>query len=429
MEKFLVVFLVASSSLVIALFFLRLGLSSYEFVVDTLRKSRQDVGQLEEFRHALHGREMSELGVRDSSWQGTRKFVVIGKKYENATEDICSFFLAPYDRKSIPTYLPGQYLTLEFPIDNGNSNIMRCYSLSQSPTTDPQKNPQQYYQISVKKIDASNINPAGVVSNYLFNHVNEGSLVDVFAPAGEFNLDINSDRPIVFIAGGVGITPIISMINSVLQSGTKRQVLLFYCIRNGAQHAFQDHFNQLQRHAPNLRVITFYSAPAPRDQRGRDYQVEGRMQIEGMKNHLILQNWHFYVCCPPAMLRSVVGDLKSMGVADKNIKFEFFGSSGLPKAPPPEKTAAIGTERSFKITCAQSGKILQTSPDFENLLELAEANDIKARYGCRAGNCGSCKVLLRAGKVGYTQAPLRETEAGFCLPCIARAESDLVLDM
>ncbi|MCA9175589.1 MAG: hypothetical protein KDB14_13985, partial [Planctomycetales bacterium] len=202
-------------------------------------------------------------------WEGLRKFRVDRKVLECL--DTVSLYLKPHDGKPLPAFHPGQYLTFSFRIPGSKLPVVRCYSLSDSPSPD-------YYRITVHKIGAAaKGRRPGLVSSYIVEQLAEGDLVDVKAPAGHFYLDLNNSRPIALVAAGVGVTPLISMVNAVCERGMPQRTRMILGVRNGHCHPFKRNLADLQRQHPHLTVETFYSRPLPEDREGVDYAHQGRV--------------------------------------------------------------------------------------------------------------------------------------------------------
>lgn len=132
------------------------------------------------------------------AWSGWRSFRVEARQIEDAAQSVCSYYLRPEDGLPLPAYLPGQFLTFKLTLASGDE-IVRCYSLSDAPSTDR-------YRVSIKRV------PGGRSSNHFHDYVQPGSLLQVRAPAGHFHID-RSLAPVVLIAGGIGITPLLAMLN------------------------------------------------------------------------------------------------------------------------------------------------------------------------------------------------------------------------
>ncbi len=364
-------------------------------------------------------RERSEL-----SWNGFRKFEIQQKNIE--AEGVCSFYLHPHDGKSLPPFEPGQFLTFNLPIPGEPKPIVRCYSLSDSP------NHPDYYRVSIKRVPPPRDKPElppGRSSNFFHDQLNVGDIVDVKAPSGHFYLDTSSHSPVVLIGGGVGLTPVLSMLNTIVEQGSKRETHFFYGVVNGGDHAFPEHLNTLAKENENIHLHVCYSNPEEGDVVGENFQHDGRVSIDLFKEVLDSSNYDYYLCGPPPMMNSLVTGLEEWGVPEKNIHFEAFGPASV------KKTADAGTKdgaaagQTFNVTFARSNKKVQWSGDSGSILELAEANGIvNIDSGCRAGNCGSCLTAVKEGEVNYLNDPGSAPEDGSCHACITVPKSDVIID-
>jgi hypothetical protein len=232
----------------------------------------------------------------------------------------------------------------------------------------------------------------------------------------------------------VGITPVLSMLNAVIEHAQHRETWFFYGIRNHEEHIMEEHLRTVAQEHANIRLHVCYSRPAEDDVEGVHYHHAERVSVDLFKRLLPSNNYEFYICGPSQMMDSVTTDLETWGVPKEHIHFEAFGPASTKKVTHGEgaaKPAASGEQ--FQVQFAKSGKRCQWQPDSGSLLDLAEANGIAIDFGCRAGNCGTCLVAVREGKVDYLHAPGVEPEAGSCLTCIGRPAGDpgqdtLVLD-
>ena len=369
-------------------------------------------------RAAEAAREKSEL-----SWTGFRKFEVADKVPE--AEGICSFYLRPHDGKPIPPFEPGQYLTFQLRIPDQKKPTVRCYSLSDAPTK------RDYYRVTIKKLppppdkpDA----PPGLSSSYFHDGLQTGDILDVRAPNGHFYLDRTKDTPVVLIGGGVGLTPMVSMLNTIHDSGSDREVWFFYGVRHGGEHALKEHLYQVQRDSPNIRVVVCYSEPREQDREGVDYDHAGHVSVDLMKQLLGAPNYEFYICGPPPMMRIITEGLEGWGVPESAINYEAFGPATVKKKAPAAEEAAGEATEGIEVTFARANKSATWTPDVGSLLDLAEANDVAIDFGCRAGNCGTCLTALKEGDVSYLSEPGVPPEKGSCLSCIAVPKGKVVLD-
>ncbi len=365
--------------------------------------------------------QCEELEQRKLSWNGYRKFVVSKKVKE--CDDVYSFYLRPHDGKPLPPFKPGQYLTFQMNVPGAAKPLVRCYSISDSHRPD-------CYRVTIKRAvpppDAAGA-PVGLVSSHFCDQVKEGDILDAKAPGGGFFLDTMQERPIVLISGGVGITPMLCMLNAVVQSGSQREVWFFFGARNRNEHIQKDYLEQVARERENVRMNICYSRPGSDDVKGRDYHHAERVSVELFKRLLPSSNYDFFICGPGAFMKSITDGLKEWGVPEKNIFFEAFGPATVKKAAAPAPASATTTP--LKVSFGRSGKTVPWSGESGSLLDLAEAHGVQIEAGCRAGNCGTCLVAIKSGSVevlaDYHGAPM---EGGSCLSCVCRPKSDVVLD-
>jgi len=357
------------------------------------------------------------------AWQGFREFLVQRRVPEDADGSICSFYLAPVDGAPLPPFRPGQFLTFQLAVPSGSdrSPLIRCYSLSDRPRSD-------CYRISVKRIPPPAGRPelpAGAASNYLHDRVREGDRLLVKAPSGHFFLQQDEQVPLVLIAGGIGITPLLSMLNTLLAGGSRRELWLFYGVRHGGELIMRDHLQSLARAHSNFHLHLCFSDARPDEQEGRDYQHRGRVDIPLLRATLSPRRHQFYVCGPRPMMESIVPGLEDLGIPQNDIHYEAFGPASLIRhAPPP---AAAVSREPVSVTFSRSGVRFAWDPSAGSLLEFAEARGIAVSSGCRAGSCGSCQTRLESGAVEYSQQPDAEVDPGHCLLCISTPQGDLTL--
>jgi uncharacterized protein len=386
---------------------------------------RQQTGDL---AIALPG-PVPEASIEPASaaWAGLRPFRVERKVIEDALQTVCSFYLVPEDGQSLPAFHPGQFLTfsLDVLVSSGISDkIIRCYSLSAAPAPD-------HYRISVKRIpaiDGTNALP-GRSSNFLHDSVGIGDLLWVRAPAGHFYLD-RGDAPAVLIAGGIGITPMLSMIDWCLAEQPGRELWLFYGARSSKELVMRRHLESLAASHPGFHLRLCLSAPLPGDL-DRPNCRQGRVDLNALRLQLPLKPYHYYICGPRSMLESLVPALAGWGVPEARIHFEAFGPASIRRQPVPSThrpTAEGAAAGAISVTFARSGKALAWQPADGSLLELAEANGIAIPSGCRAGGCGTCQTTINSGEVGYRQAPDYDPEPGTCLMCVCTPKTSVTLE-
>ncbi len=378
-----------------------------------------------QFHHHSTANKAVENMEHKLSWEGFREFTVQQKVFEDSTHSICSFYLVPEDNQPLPPFKPGQFLTFRLlvvdPSTGKSKTIIRCYSLSDAPHSG-------YYRVSIKRVPSPANSPdifPGLSSNYFNDHVMEGSKLEVRAPSGHFFLHDESPLPIVLIGGGIGITPLLSMINTLLSRGDKHKIWLFYGVRNSSEHMMKTYLQTLAEDIHNFNLCVSYSAPVETDIEGVDYHHHGRIDIPLLQNRLIHTHHQFYVCGPKGMMESVVPGLETWGVRHDSIFYESFGPATLIKQNSDnDNTADSGNKM---ITFEKAEKTFKWNSGFGSLLEFAEAKGIHVDSGCRAGSCGGCQTKIASGEVAYKQQPDADVEEGHCLLCISTPISDLTL--
>jgi len=365
-----------------------------------------------------------------SAWSGWREFRVVQRVLEDAQGSQRSFHLQPVDGQPLPEFKPGQYLTVR--LDLGPSpgspgapshTLTRCYSLSEEPRPDA-------YRITIKRVPAPAEHPdarPGVVSTHFHDQVQVGDVLRMKAPAGHFFIDPNSDVPVVLVGGGIGITPMMSMLRWCVQHQPQRPVHLFYGLRSSQEHAFKRVLEDLAASAPALRLHIVYSRPGAEDLLGRDYQHLGHVDVDLLRRTLPHGRHQFYVCGPAAMMQTLVPALADWGVAAADIHCEAFGPASVKLPGLPGEPMAAATA-SFEVKLQRSGRTLTWSGQETSLLEFVERHGVEVASGCRSGGCGSCETRVAEGRVDYAQAPDHEVAPGHCLLCVGRPASALVLE-
>lgn len=412
---------------IVGLVAIQLGLvtiSSFQ----SLRRSRLHHQMTEElFRERINAaravREQKQQVA--AAWNGYRKFVVDRKVRE--AKDVCSFYLVPHDLKPLPGFAPGQYLTFALDVPGREKPVVRCYSLSDSHAVD-------HYRVTIKRVfppaDASDA-PPGIASNFFHDHVNEGDILDVKAPGGHFTLDPNDRSPVVLIGGGVGVTPLLSMAKTAAESGLNRELWFFYGVRNGLEHAMKEELTQLARAHDRIHVITCYSRPGDEDVEGQHYNHAGHVDVDLLRRYLETNNYKFFICGPPPMMKTITAQFKDWGVPKDDVLTEAFGPASIKakkEVKPKAGTAETKPDVSFRISFARSGKELPWDPTAPNLLEFASRNGVEIDSACCAGGCGTCEVAIKSGEVEYDDPPECEVGQGCCLTCIGRPKGDIILD-
>ncbi|WP_081799374.1 NO-inducible flavohemoprotein [Neobacillus jeddahensis] len=258
-----------------------------------------------------------EATNQEGGWNGFRNFIVDRKVIES--DVITSFYLKPEDNGTIAGFIPGQYISIKLEIEGEKFTHIRQYSLSDAPGKD-------YYRISVKR-EAQPMNPDGIVSNYLHDGLNEGDIVKISAPAGDFVLDTKKNNPLVLLSGGVGLTPMMSMLKTVVDIQPGRKVTFVHAAANGNVHALRDEVEELSR-LDHVQSFFFYDSPTEEDRVNDRFDVEGYITTEWLKERTSIEEGEFYFCGPVPFMKAMNRSLKALGVNDDRIHFEFFGPMG-----------------------------------------------------------------------------------------------------
>lgn len=252
-------------------------------------------------------------------WEGFRPFIVQRKQPEG--EQIISLYLVPQDEGALPAFEPGQYVSVKVEMPEESYTHIRQYSLSHAPDA-------SYYRISVKREEAVEGRPAGKVSMFLHDEVQEGAVLYLSAPAGDFTLKVQDDRPRVWISAGVGITPMISMIEAHSKQAVRPPAVFIHAAADGPSHAFREEVASWQEHTTDAKIYFCYSNPTDMDREEQRYQHEGRIDAEWLQTLLPAESAVYYVCGSAAFMEQMVSDLKELGVQESDIYAEYFGPKG-----------------------------------------------------------------------------------------------------
>lgn len=356
-----------------------------------------------------------------NAWQPMRVTKVVDE-----SSVIRSFTLKPLDGSPAFSYEAGQFLTVRATPNGLNKPLIRTYTASSAPS-DPA------YRISVKR------EPDGVVSNHVHDALKLGDVIEAKAPKGAFFINTSEARPAVLIAGGVGITPMISMARHVLHEGQRtrhmRPLTIFHSTQSTDQRAFTEEFRDLeQRSQGKIRYFSFVTNPAPDEKPGVDFNGTGYITAGALQQALPLADYDFFLCGPPLFMQALYDNLRGLGVRDMRIFAESFGPAALTRTPdagahlapaPEEADAAV-------VNFAASGFEQPWSKGDATLLETAEAHGLSPSFSCRNGVCGSCATRKLSGDVTYRTPPTAdhaEDEVLICCAVPAKGTEILTLDL
>ena len=395
-----------------------------------------DLGNLEGSRKALRIEALSpgwrgsfedRLAKAETSGrvtEGFRTLVVDRKVAESDT--ITSFYLVPEDAKPLPSFIPGQFLPFRLDIPGQPAPLTRTYSLSDRPNV-------EYYRLSIKREpppgDRPDL-PPGRSSTYFHDRVEAGTRLRARSPRGKFYLDPKGERPVALISAGVGLTPMISMLNAIVAAGSGRPVWFIHGARNGREHAMGAHVRAVAGENDNVRAHIVYSRPLPDDVEGRDHDARGRVDGDLLKRLLPGNDLDFYLCGPTQFMKSLYNGLLGWGVPEDRIHYEFFGpGSALTEGDGAEAAAdCVECSAEIEVTFSRSGLTAKWNPSFASILDMAEGLGLAPDYSCRSGICHTCACALEDGEVEYVEEPLDPPDPGSVLICCAKPKTDLVVN-
>ena len=238
----------------------------------------------------------------EGGWRTFKDFIIADKIVES--DVITSFYLKPTDGQQLPSYKPGQYITVRLTIPGEEYTLNRQYSLSQAETGD-------LYRISVKREDE--FDPNGKVSTFLHNGMNTGDTIEVSVPAGHFHLDVENTTPVTLISGGVGITPMMSMYETIAKVSPERPVTFLHSARTRKHQAFDVRLKELNASLANSKYAAIYSE-----------EGDGFITREFLEAN-VLEGSDIYVCGPIPFMQAVLSSLYQLGFPEDKVHFEFFG--------------------------------------------------------------------------------------------------------
>jgi ferredoxin-NADP reductase/phenylpropionate dioxygenase-like ring-hydroxylating dioxygenase large terminal subunit len=354
-------------------------------------------------------------------------------KVEKESETITSFYLRR-PGGSLDSWEPGQFLPIRVAIPGQAEPALRTFTISTSCNAD-------FYRLSILRREGT-----GSVSQFLHDKGGTGFRLQAAKPRGKFVLDRSSDRPVVLVSGGVGITPMIAIAEHLVarsRSGEKvRPIFFVHGAHNSREHAFRNHVEDLAAIHPAMKVYIAYSKPASTDQVGVTHHANGRITIDTLKQLLPFGDYDFYLCGPASFMGSLYSGLIGLSVQPERIHFESFGPATVLKPEIPKGTQTQVREEgttSARIRFAKSMMDSTWSPDKGTLLEFAEEVGLAPAFGCRSGICGTCTTGVIRGGVRYLEEPMAghsQSEALICCSVPRQAagkkdeqDPDLILDL
>lgn len=345
-------------------------------------------------------------------------------RLEQESQDIRSLVIEPLDGAAV-NFLPGQHIPVLLQ-PNGGDALIRTYSVSSAPS-------DGHLRISVKA--------QGPASRHIHERLRVGDVLQIRPPLGSFTLKSDTERPVVLIGAGVGITPMLSMARElVAQIATQQRtqpVYLFQGARSLQDLPFQNELQQLTQRAAGLLKVT-RALSNPGTGAGAGFEINGRLAFHHLKAVLPLDDYDFYLCGPASFTQDMYDGLRRVNVPDARIHAEAFGPSTLRRQGDEQRTPLVQLPAAsvpVPVYFSGSAKEARWTPESGSLLELAESRGLTPDFSCRGGSCGTCKTRRVSGNVHYPNPPAEMPEADMVLICCAVPAADesgiqpLVLDL
>ncbi|HHX7589872.1 molybdopterin-dependent oxidoreductase [Klebsiella pneumoniae] len=361
-------------------------------------------------------RRLNDFELIRRPWEGRKTFKVIELKKE--ADNVTTVTFQSNSEGYLPDYEPGQHITVSCcPMSDSEEIVTRAYSLTGPAFVHDRKT----YSISVrhqKATDEKGEYVEGIMTSYINTHLQIGKDVELTPPGGNFIVPLNAVQPVVIFAGGIGITPFISYLESINPQAEGPEIWLFYANQNSRLHAFKKRIAELNASIDRLKVINIYNQPLDCDIPGLDYDRAGYVGAGDVEAYLIENNARYYMCGPQPMMDAISRGLQERGVPAFAIFYEIFRS--------PTK---INNDPSLrhKVIFAKSGREEIWTTDKGTLLNFGEKLGIKMPSGCRVGQCESCSTKVIAGNVQHLNG-VEPSDEGACLTCQCIPAGDITID-
>lgn len=353
------------------------------------------------------------------SWRPLRVTRIVD---ESAT--IRSFHLEPAEGAGLWPHLAGQHLPIRLTLPGHGKPAVRTYTLSVAPS-------DGVYRISVKR--------DGAVSQFLHGSIAVGDIIEARAPAGAFTMDARETRPAVLLAAGIGITPLLAMLRHVVFEGIRTQrfrpIMLIHAVRTKADRPFEQEVAELAAAAGGSVTVLRIQSNVAGAKPDADYDIAGRIDMTLLRRVLPFQDYDVYLCGPAQFTQSLYDGLRGDNVSPDRLHTETFGPSSVKRdlsetGRSVEFRPVPPSDRPVPIVFTTSLKEARWTPGSGTLLDLAEARGLQPDFGCREGNCGTCRTKIVSGAVTYLQEPtarIAEDEVLLCCAVPARQEGGIQL--
>jgi ferredoxin-NADP reductase len=354
----------------------------------------------------------SAVGAKPTKWTGNLRVSRIFQE----TPDVKTFRLMNPLGGVLPfSYLPGQFLTVTVPV-NGKP-VKRSYTIASSPTQ------HDYAEISVKH------EGGGEVSGYMHTQVREGDLLESSAPSGSFIFTGRECKCILLIGGGVGITPLMSVLRYLTDRSWPGDIFLVYSCHTPRDIIFREELDYLQRRHPNLRVIVTVSQSEGADWKGPTGRITKELIAQSVPD---LPSRYVHLCGPVPLMEAVKRMLAEIGIPQERVKTEAFGPAlGKPELTRPPVALQAGAQVALPtVNFSLSDKSAPLPPD-RVILDVADEIGVEIDNSCRVGTCGTCRVKLLSGQVAMAVEEGLEPgdkEKNIILACQAKSTGNVVVE-
>lgn len=311
------------------------------------------------------------------------------------------------------TFVPGQFLNVAFSI--GGARMNRSYSISSSPTQ------RDHVDLTVRR------EPRGAVSRHIDDLLKLGDQIEAGGPVGRVTFSGTEADSVVLIAGGVGITPMMSITRYLTERSWAGDIFFVYACRAPSDFIFAKEIAALERVNPKLHMTVTMSGAEGTDWKGPRGRLTKELLTQAIPD---LASRRVHLCGPPSMMEATKAVLAELGVAPEQVKTEVFGATK-------PKPAAAGT--SSKPTAPATGPLVTFSKNNksakihvdQSILELSEELAIGIEFSCRVGTCGVCKVKMTSGEVEMAVEDALEPDDkvnGIILACQAKPKGDVAVE-
>lgn len=344
------------------------------------------------------------------------------ERIDSESSDVCSFYLAPMIGSSIPKHLAGQHVSLQLHPQGELQSLIRTYTVSSAPGSSA-------LRVSVKKVGAGSAAVHGLVV---------GSHIYMSSPSGSFVLPDDISGGLVFLAGGIGITPILAMLHEVearVVAGINLgKTTVIYSVKKTGDFALLTEIEAICRRLTGTVELIRLVSQDPGGRSKASYDATGRLRGTLLSDREFTSGTHAFVCGPQGFMATAVDILLSLGLSEANVHTETFGPN-TPLIEAGFKASKFSSKRalgSVSVHFSKSGRTANWNPGMGTLLDLAENIGINPEFSCRTGICGTCRTPMTTGAI---QGQIKEGDEGnpaeilICCSYPASGEEEITLDL